>query len=187
VASDQGSTKLQTSAQPVHATRVCGCTCPPASPPPHRSCIWPLAPPPPMVVCAVLRPLLSVCLLVCCCPAWSLCVRRRWECSTTACGAAVTRPVVRLELAGRPVIFTRIMPESKSTSMLIRSGQHPGGGGAAAAAASVAYMAGVGVEQGHHSMSVMNIVAGSKSNDVLIKLGPWVTSAGLCIRQGGGL
>jgi hypothetical protein len=32
----------------------------------------------------------------------------------------MTRPVVRLELGGRPVLFTRIQPESRSTSLLIR-------------------------------------------------------------------
>jgi hypothetical protein len=37
-----------------------------------------------------------------------------------ASGVQVTRPVVRLDLGGRPVLFTRVFPESKSTSLLIR-------------------------------------------------------------------
>lgn len=37
-----------------------------------------------------------------------------------ASGVQVTRPVVRLELGGRPVLFTRVFPEAKSTSLLIR-------------------------------------------------------------------
>lgn len=35
-------------------------------------------------------------------------------------GVEVTRPVVRLQLDGRLVILTRIFPESRSTSLLIR-------------------------------------------------------------------
>jgi hypothetical protein len=37
--------------------------------------------------------------------------------------------VVRLELGGRPVWFTRILPESRSTSLLIRCVCVWGGGG----------------------------------------------------------
>lgn len=39
----------------------------------------------------------------------------------------MTRPVVRLELGGRPVWFTRILPESRSTSLLIRCVRAGGG------------------------------------------------------------
>lgn len=35
-------------------------------------------------------------------------------------GVEVTRPVVRLEVDGNLVILTRIYPESRSTSLLIR-------------------------------------------------------------------
>lgn len=35
-------------------------------------------------------------------------------------GEEVTRPIVRIEIDGRPLIFTRINPESKSTSVLLR-------------------------------------------------------------------
>jgi hypothetical protein len=44
----------------------------------------------------------------------------RWEDATLAQGGKVTRPVVRLELGGRPVIITRIQPQMRNTSMLIR-------------------------------------------------------------------
>lgn len=43
-----------------------------------------------------------------------------WETVKLAQGGTVTRPVVRLELGGRPVILTRIQPSMKNTSMLIR-------------------------------------------------------------------
>lgn len=46
-----------------------------------------------------------------------------WECTRLSSGVEVTRPVVRLDIDGRPVIFTRIHPESRSTSLLIRWGR----------------------------------------------------------------
>lgn len=44
----------------------------------------------------------------------------RWEKARNSRGEEVTRPVVRLEVEGRPVFITRISPEFKSTSVLVR-------------------------------------------------------------------
>lgn len=44
----------------------------------------------------------------------------RWERVRTSKGEEVSRPVVRMEIDGRPLIFTRINPDSKSTSVLVR-------------------------------------------------------------------
>lgn len=46
--------------------------------------------------------------------------RCSWETVKQAQGGTVTRPVVRLELGGRPVFITRIQPHTRNTSMLIR-------------------------------------------------------------------
>jgi hypothetical protein len=45
---------------------------------------------------------------------------RRWERCTNSRGAEVVRPVVRLDMGGRPVIITRVDPAVRSTSLLIR-------------------------------------------------------------------
>jgi hypothetical protein len=47
-----------------------------------------------------------------------------WETVKLAQGSTVTRPVVRLELGGRPVYITRIQPHIRNTSMLIRCDRH---------------------------------------------------------------
>eukprot|EP00878_Enallax_costatus_P017872 GHUV01018783.1.p2 GENE.GHUV01018783.1~~GHUV01018783.1.p2 ORF type:complete len:114 (+),score=6.93 GHUV01018783.1:176-517(+) len=44
----------------------------------------------------------------------------RWERVRTSKGDEVSRPIVRMEIDGRPLIFTRINPDSKSTSVLVR-------------------------------------------------------------------
>jgi hypothetical protein len=45
---------------------------------------------------------------------------RSWEVCTTSAGVAVARPVIRLQLDGRPVILTRVDPDARSTSLIIR-------------------------------------------------------------------
>jgi hypothetical protein len=44
----------------------------------------------------------------------------RWEKARNSRGEEVTRPVIRMEQQGRPLIITRINPEFKSTSVLLR-------------------------------------------------------------------
>jgi hypothetical protein len=43
-----------------------------------------------------------------------------WEKARNSRGEQVTRPVVRIEQQDRPLVITRINPESKSTSVLLR-------------------------------------------------------------------